>query len=248
MGCHGNTASWPGPQREAAGRWQLQWTAPTERSGAAVGLAVKKHIATSKWPPSIAEIRELMLETTHPEIVPPDLAWAAVSDLIFTLGRYQWDDAKKRLPPLVVRAVEIIGWKQLYDMHKATENGGKAGMDRVAFMGQYAPMYDRAKREAMTPPQIAVKISGEQAALPDTSYRLIESAEASRRMKELEIAEKKAANQRAMQLAAERDEQERQERLAKWREKRGEISYDPNNPAAAALAALQAKKGGQRAQ
>lgn len=211
---------------------------------AAVGLAVKKHIATSKWPPSIAEIRELMLETTHPEIVPPDLAWAAVSDLIFTLRRGQWDEAKDRLPALVARAVEIIGWKNLYDMHTG-EAGSKPGMDRVAFLGQYSPMYDRAKTDAMTPQPITAKITGQQAALPDTSYRLIEGAEELRREKELQLAEQKAENQRQLELAMIRDEEERKARLAAWKAKKERGELDPNSLSAIAL---KAAEGGQHAQ
>lgn len=211
---------------------------------AAVGLAVKKHIATSKWPPSIAEIRELMLETTHPEIVPPDLAWAAVSDLIFTLRRGQWDEAKDRLPALVARAVEIIGWKNLYDMHSG-EAGSKPGMDRVAFLGQYAPMYDRAKTDAMTPQPISSQITGQQAALPDTSYRLIEGAEELRREKELQLAEQKAENKRQLELAMIRDEEERKARLAAWKAKKERGELDPNSLSAIAL---KAAEGGQHAQ
>lgn len=208
--------------------------------GGAVGLAVKKHIATSKWPPSIAEIRELMLETQHPEIIPPDLAWAAVSDLMFTFKRFQWEEVKKRLPALVARCVEIIGWQQLCDMHHADESGKHAGIDRVAFMKQYEPMYGRAKREAMTPPQVAVKITGEQAALPDTSYRLIESAEAGRRMKELEIEEERAARKRAMELALAQENEERQARIQRHREMkaRGEIPK-PGTAAGVAFNAMQ---------
>lgn len=218
----------------------------SEDPGGVVALAVRKHIATSKWPPSIAEIRELMLETQHPEIVPPDLAWAAVSDLMFTYKRFQWDEVKKRLPALTCRAVEIIGWRQLYDLHGQEAT---AGLDRVAFMKQYEPMYERAKREAMTPPQIGRRITGAQAALPDTSYQLIESAEEGRRMRELEIAEERAAQQRAMKRAAELDELERQKRLQKIREKkqRGEIPQ-PGTAAGAVYAAMQAmaeREGGQ---
>lgn len=40
-----------------------------------VALAVKKHIATNKWPPSVAEVREIMLEIQHPELIEPDKAY-----------------------------------------------------------------------------------------------------------------------------------------------------------------------------
>ena len=53
----------------------------------AVELAVTKHIASNKWPPSIAEIRGAMAEILHPELIPPDVAWTAVvgTDVIGTL-------------------------------------------------------------------------------------------------------------------------------------------------------------------
>ena len=68
-----------------------------------VGLAVKKHIMTSKWPPSIAEIREIMADITHPDLIPPDQAWAAVSDLLYAVGEYNHGDAHRNLPPLIDR-------------------------------------------------------------------------------------------------------------------------------------------------
>ena len=38
-----------------------------------VEMAVQKHISVNKWPPSIAEIREQMVNLTRPDIVPPDM-------------------------------------------------------------------------------------------------------------------------------------------------------------------------------
>lgn len=72
-----------------------------------VALAVKKHIATNKWPPSVAEVREIMLEIQHPELIEPDKAWLAVSDLMYSAGQFNHGDLSHQLPPLVARAVEI---------------------------------------------------------------------------------------------------------------------------------------------
>ena len=47
--------------------------------------------------------------------------------------------------PLIARTVETIGWGNLWEMHRAYCVGGKPGMDRVAFMQQYTPMYEREK-------------------------------------------------------------------------------------------------------
>lgn len=152
--------------------------------GGLVGLAVQKHIATNKWPPSVAEIRELMLELKAPDLIPPDKAWLAVSDLLYSQGQYNHGDLHQQLPPLVARAVESIGWGNLWEMHRSYCVGGKPGMDRVAFMQQYEPMYQREKVRAMTPEDITAKIDAVAGALPDQGRYLLESLENDRRVKE----------------------------------------------------------------
>lgn len=115
-----------------------------------VGLAVKKHISTSKWPPSVAEIREIMLEIQRPDLIPPDLAWAAVEDLMATEGEHNYGDLHRQLPEMVARAVENCGgYSTLYHMRRDIYRGGRAGMDRVAFINAYTPMYEREKGRAM---------------------------------------------------------------------------------------------------
>lgn len=152
-----------------------------------VALAVKKHIATSKWPPSVAEIREIMLEIQHPELIEPDKAWLAVSDLMYSAGQFNHGDLSRQLPPLVARAVESIGWTSLWEMHRSAYIGGKPGMDRVAFMQQYTPMYEREKSRSMTPAQLTEKIDNVAGSLPDKGQRLIEYRESERRRKEQEM-------------------------------------------------------------
>lgn len=184
--------------------------------GGIVGLAVKKHIATNKWPPSVAEIRELMLEAQRPDLIPPDQAWAAVSDLMYQVGQYNHGDLHQQLPPLIARAVETIGYTALYEMHRAAYIGGKAGMDRVAFMQQYTPMYEREKSNAMTPKAIGEGIGTALAALPDGGQKLIADREAGRRAKDEEYRRLTEMNQRALEASIRRDEEEHRENVEKW--------------------------------
>ena len=116
--------------------------------GKIVALAVKRHIMTSKWPPSIAEIREIMADITHPDLIPPDQAWAAVNDLISAVGEYNVDNAHRNLPPLIAQTVDAIGWRTLYQLHCGSYRGNKDGMDRVAFMDLYRPAYERERKDA----------------------------------------------------------------------------------------------------
>ena len=115
---------------------------------AIVGLAVKKHIMTSKWPPSIAEIRDIMADITHPDLIPPDQAWAAVSNLLYSVGESNNDAAHRKLPALIAQTVDAIGWRTLYQLYRGSYGGSKDGMDRVAFMDLYRPAYERARTEA----------------------------------------------------------------------------------------------------
>lgn len=141
-----------------------------------VALALNKHIATSKWPPSVAEIRELMLEMQRPDLITPDKAWLAVSDLLHTEGEFNYGDLWEQLPPLIARAVESIGWRNLWRMYCE-----KAGTDRLAFIQQYGPMYEREKQRAMTPAQFASKIDSAAAAQPDRGQSLLAEREKARR-------------------------------------------------------------------
>lgn len=152
--------------------------------GRIVALALNKHIATNKWPPSVAEIREIMLELQHPELIPPEQAWLAVSDLLHTSGEYNYGDLYHQLPPLVARSVEAIGWGNLYEMHRSYCRGGKPGMDRVAFMDIYKPMYERLRQRAMTPEGLTLQIDAVASALPDMGQRLLEEREQARRDKD----------------------------------------------------------------
>lgn len=149
--------------------------------GRIVALALNKHIATNKWPPSVAEIRELMLELMHPDLIEPDRAWLAVSDLLYTAGENNHGDLHQQLPPLAARAVEAIGYCNLYEMHRSCYRGGKPGMDRVAFMDIYKSMYEREKQRAMTPQNLTAQIDAVAAALPDKGQRLLADREQARR-------------------------------------------------------------------
>ena len=120
----------------------------SEDDAGLVALAVKEHISTSKWPPSIAEIREIMTRIAHPDIIPPDEAWEVVSKYLDTEGEYNHGDIYRALPRTIAEAVDSIGYGQLYAMHVAYARGhaAKAGLDRVAFMQAYEDKVDATRK------------------------------------------------------------------------------------------------------
>ena len=154
-----------------------------------VGLAVKKHIMTSKWPPSIAEIREIMADITHPDLIPPDQAWAAVSDMLYAVGEHDHEDSHRRLPPLIAETVDAIGWRTLYQLYRGSCGGSKDGMDRVAFMDLYRPAYERARQEACCSTSLIGSINTVKGQLSAGGIAQLESAKARRAEREREYSQ-----------------------------------------------------------
>lgn len=118
-----------------------------------VALAVKEHISTSKWPPSIAEIRELMARMVRPDIIPPDEAWDIVTKYLYVAGEFCHRDYHAELPKAIAETIDAVGYGQLYALHVAYIRGNpsKAGQDRTAFIQAYEEKYERQKQLAMLP-------------------------------------------------------------------------------------------------
>lgn len=151
-----------------------------------VRLAVEKHVATNKWPPNIAEIREQMALIEHPELVPPDVAWIVVSDLLYAERDYS-SNPTKELPPLIARCVDAIGWSHLKELHRGYIGGRKPGMDRLAFMQQYTPMYERMRERVMLPKALYETVLNAEQKLGGETYRMIEATYQKRLAKEEEF-------------------------------------------------------------
>lgn len=140
-----------------------------------VALAIKEHISTSKWPPSIAEIRELMTRIVNPNIIPPDEAWEIVAKYLYVAGENCHRDYHADLPKPIAESIDAIGYGQLYALHVAYARGSssKAGLDRVAFLQTYEEKMERQRRKAMLPESLRQSIDAAMSAHEDGSRRLI---------------------------------------------------------------------------
>ena len=146
-----------------------------------VEFAVQKHISVNKWPPSIAEIREQMVKLQRPDIIPPDVAWTAVSDLLHAESEFFSGNLYNILPEQIARVVETIGWSRLYNLHCGSARGNHDGLDRVAFMDLYKPLYQREIEKAMLPPKMRETFEKKQKELGGENLQLIEDARKRRR-------------------------------------------------------------------
>ena len=107
----------------------------------AVERAVLFLIRTSRWLPTIAEIREHVAEeqVALPE---PEFAWAEVRDAI---GRYGLDQARPPWScPEIGAAVSVLGWRTLC----TTENSGR---ERERWIKTYAALRRRRIEQVAAP-------------------------------------------------------------------------------------------------
>ncbi len=127
-----------------------------------VELAVQKHIATNKWVPSVAEIREIIAEISNPDLIPPDEAWAVFEN--FRRKNTNWMWMLDELPPLIATAVSNMGCRS-----------DCPGVEIYReFMKLYTPAYDRAMKQAMIPKAIR---SGIQSIRESKEKALLEGAQ-----------------------------------------------------------------------
>jgi hypothetical protein len=138
-----------------------------------VQMALEKHIATSKWPPSIADIRDILAQITMPGLLAPDEAWAAVSKLL-TMHESLTGPADSYLPAPIAQAVDTVGFSQLKALRRAAAwKSDKAGLDRVAFLDAYKAIYDRERERAALPRKLRDKIEAARKLHSDGSDRMM---------------------------------------------------------------------------
>ena len=157
---------------------------------ALVAMALKKHIATCKFPPQIAELKEIMLEICAPDIIPPDEAWAAVALHIDTSSEYECLSEPERVFPIAIaNAIKAVGYRTLRDLRirRFDHSGKKTGLDRVAFLQAYEPEYERERKNAMMPHALQMAfahtkaaLSGEKRLLFDKTRGFLEAKHAER--------------------------------------------------------------------
>ena len=159
---------------------------------ALVALALKKHIATCKFPPQIAELKEIMLEICAPDIIPPDEAWAAVALYLDTSSEYEClSEPERFFPTAIANAIKAVGYRTLRDLRirRFDHSGKQTGLDRVTFLKTYEPEYERERKNAMLPHSLQIAFAHAQAALSGEQRLLFEKTKGSLEAKHKEKIE-----------------------------------------------------------
>lgn len=126
--------------------------------------ALIKVLATARYFPAVAEIREAVADLTIGRPMTALEAWGLVCHAIQQHGSYREQEALDSLPPDVAAVVRRFGWKELC---LSEEPGVIRGQFRRAWEEQSA----RWKEEAALPPQLAELI---RKALPGVELTVTE--------------------------------------------------------------------------
>lgn len=114
--------------------------------------AIQKYMLTNKFPPTIADIRELTAEVRNGERQDWGEAWEKVLKAIRRYGLYNQKKALDSLDPITRMTVERVGFRELC----LSEN---IAVDRANFRMIYETMEKREKEHQQLPPQLREAIS-----------------------------------------------------------------------------------------
>lgn len=118
-----------------------------------------------------------MVDIQRPDILPPDVAWGMVSDYMYAeRASPLHSNFNIDFPPLVKRAVEIVGYSALKELSHGGYRNYREGADKQAFMEIYVPMYERERQAAQLPKRTAEKIAERALVCGDSCTAYIKKA------------------------------------------------------------------------
>lgn len=117
--------------------------------------ALSKWVATNKWSPSIADIREIAATMTHGELPDWGEGWASLQKAILRHGQYHQREALAELDDLTRDVVERLGYRTLC----LSEN---QQWDMNNFRRLYELLAERRKDEAQVPQEVLLLVKGFQ--------------------------------------------------------------------------------------
>lgn len=113
--------------------------------------AIQKWVATNKWSPSIADIREQAAEIVNGALPDWGEAWGHVYKAMQNYGFYRADEALASFDDLTLQVVKQLGWTNLC----MSEN---IATDRANFRMMYESLAQRRKKETQIPARIKALI------------------------------------------------------------------------------------------
>ena len=144
-------------------------------------VSLTKWVMTEKWMPTIADIRETVVNVTSPEIKDWSEAWAEVNKAVRLVGPYAEDRAMARLDEITRETVERFGFGNLCAM----ESDNRETV-RAQFRDMYNQIANRHKQDAQMPMALKDRINAFQIGVPKNERRISSPEERARRWKEVD--------------------------------------------------------------
>lgn len=117
----------------------------------ALSLAVQKHIATEKFPPTIAELRAHCADIICADLDDWTEAWSKVLDVVSGYGLSNGQEGLKQLDAVTVEAVKRVGYWAIC-------NSENISIERANFRAAYEQIVAREKQNAVIPQRLAIQI------------------------------------------------------------------------------------------
>lgn len=114
-------------------------------------IAIQKYMLTNKFPPTIADIRELAVSVTQGELPDWGEGWEQVLRAIRMYGSYRPEEAMKSFDPITRRCVERLGFRNIC----MSEN---INHDRANFRLIYEQLAERQKQDNQLPIKLSQMI------------------------------------------------------------------------------------------
>lgn len=117
-----------------------------------LSLAIQKFVVKSKYPPTVAELRQLAVEVTQGASNDWGKGWEQVNKAIRYYGYYQEKEALETMDDITRQTVQRLGFQNLC----MSEN---LANDRANFRMIFEELDKRAKEEAQVPLALKEKIN-----------------------------------------------------------------------------------------
>jgi hypothetical protein len=143
--CSANYRNWPekGKEEDTITLWELMLAdIPLEIAK----VAVQQHIGKSVYPPTVADIREIVNHISIPQEKTAIEAWGDVKTAIRRYGSYNEKKAMDSLSGVTRKVVEYIGFKTLCMSEDEMA-------DRAHFLKMYEVVAKRERDDALLLPQ-----------------------------------------------------------------------------------------------
>ena len=112
----------------------------------AAEAGIMRIMATARYFPTVAEVRDAAMSFMVPSLPSPGEAWGEVLRAVRRWGFYRPEEAIETLRPTVRKAVEYVGWEEVCSEPE--------GVIRAHFMRVYEQVAKREQEYALMPQEL----------------------------------------------------------------------------------------------